>query len=190
MRASGSLLEAFEQVIGALDASSLDYALIGALARGVWGRPRSTSDIDFEVALDPAGHQALVACLTAVGVEEESSLGPETAESSVPDNLTFRTNGGIRIDVLVTKTDFQVQALKRRVRCEVLGTQAWVVTLEDLLVYKLIASRSQDLADIEALLDGLSDPEDLDWEHVESWARAWDRYALFARFETLFRTPT
>ena len=56
-----------------------------------------------------------------------------------------------------------------------IGETVHVATLEDLIVYKLIAGRTRDVADIEEMVEtqrlGGTEP---DWEYVRGHARAWD----------------
>jgi hypothetical protein len=73
---------------------------------------------------------------------------------------------------LVAGTEYQQEAI-RRARQEPLGSGATaaVLTAEDVVVHKLIAARSQERADVEAILaTGIA----LDEEYVERWAAYWD----------------
>lgn len=59
----------------------------------------------------------------------------------------------IVVALLLAITPFEIEALARRQPMRVLGVELPVVTAEDLLVFKLIAGRPQDLADAALLLD-------------------------------------
>lgn len=175
-----SLLALLQQLAGAIDALGLRYAFIGAMARNAWARPRTTMDLDLEITLNARTLETLDAALRKLDIQRESEIGPAEATDEVPDNLVYRCASGVRVDVLVTKTGFQDRALERRVRHSILGVDAWVITCEDSIVYKLIAGRSQDNADIEAMLDA---QDNIDWPYVEEWAAAWgvsDRLRAFA----------
>ena len=50
------------------------------------------------------------------------------------------------------------------------GTRGRVLTVEDVIVHKLIAGRTQDRADIEAIL---ASKVPLDEDYVEQWAAFW-----------------
>jgi hypothetical protein len=50
-----------------------------------------------------------------------------------------------------------------------------IVTPEDLIVYKLIAGRTQDWADIEKVLAALAiEGRAVDWAYIEKWCSEWD----------------
>lgn len=69
-------------------------------------------------------------------------------------------------------TDYQQEAI-RRARREPLGSgaSAAVLTAEDVVVHELIAGRSQDRADVEAILaTGIA----LDEGYIERWAEYWE----------------
>lgn len=59
----------------------------------------------------------------------------------------------IVVALLLAITPFEIEARARRQPMRVLGVELPVVTAEDLLVFKLIAGRPQDLADAALLLD-------------------------------------
>ena len=69
-------------------------------------------------------------------------------------------------------TDYQHEAI-RRARQESFddGASARVLTAEDVIVHKLIAGRTQDIADIEAILAAKLP---LDEDYIEQWATYWD----------------
>ena len=72
---------------------------------------------------------------------------------------------------------YQHQALQHAVEETIDNEPIKVLTVEDVIVHKLIAGRYQDLADIEAIL---ATNFDLDQEYIENWADFWD---VFDRWE-------
>ena len=75
-------------------------------------------------------------------------------------------------DLLIAGTDYQQEAI-RRARLEPAGDgeAVPVLTVEDVIVHKLIAGRTQDLADVEAILAARVP---FDERYVERWAVFWD----------------
>jgi hypothetical protein len=114
-------------------------ALAGAGARNVYAEPRNTGDLDYAVVLDDdERYQDLLRRLRATGFElrTEQSDPPERYPS-----LVVLERAGIRLDLLVAKTEFEHQAVARAIDVVSKDAVLRVVRLEDLLVYKLIASR-------------------------------------------------
>jgi len=80
-----------------------------------------------------------------------------------------RLDEPIVVDLLFATTPFEIEALGRRESLRVLGVEVPVAMPEDLLVFKLIAGRPQDLADAERLfaLHGST----FDLARVRRWCR-------------------
>ena len=76
------------------------------------------------------------------------------------------------VDFLCAGTPFEHEALSRRRSLDVLGVASRIVAPDDLVIYKLIAGRPQDLADVDRLLRHGRSPEDE--PRLRSWARAWE----------------
>ena len=165
--------ELLAALMGAVPDGSL--AVVGALARNAWAPPRATSDLDVAVAADAAGLVAIEAALASHGfaVARRQQVDPADA---VPDIVVFRRTGALprQVDVLVGKSAFEREALRRAVPVTVSGVEARVVTPEDLVVYKAIAGRTRDREDALAVArtqERAGRP--LDWVYVEKWAAYW-----------------
>ena len=75
-------------------------------------------------------------------------------------------------DLLIAGTDYQQEALARaREESIIGGERISVLTPEDVIVHKLIAGRSQDIADIEAIIAARVP---LDESYIDRWTRFWD----------------
>lgn len=115
-----------------------------------------------------------MAALEAAGFRLERSQGAAGADSPTPDQIVFRGADETRLDLLIAKTPFEWEALERRKRATVLGSEAWVVSPEDLVVYKLIAFRGRDVDDIEDVIRTQAKRGALiDWEYIDRWVKAW-----------------
>ena len=158
----------------ALDSAGVAYAVIGGCARNAYAEARATKDVDFVVAGDPASYEAAVEALAARGFVPASTVG-ETSDP-VPDLVLYRDAKRRRIDILFAKTAFEESALNRRqTRAPYEAVQLPVVSPEDLIVYKLIAGRTQDFADVEVVVAALAaQQQPLDWAYIEKWCADWD----------------
>jgi hypothetical protein len=132
-----------------------DPVLIGALAASLYrATPRRSVDVDFLVR-------------TLVGVVESFTAdGYEVRTMAEPGGepfVAFIRGHGQRIDAILAETAYQRTAIERAV--------AGALTVEDVIVHKLIAWRPRDQDDIESIL--ATDPA-LDVEYIEHWAGEWD----------------
>lgn len=145
----------------------LEVALIGALAaRRYRAVERQTTDVDFlaRALLD------LPERLEAAGYEVRTVSEP----GGVP-YVAFIRGHGVRVDVLAAETPFQHAALDR--------ARDGVITVEDVIVHKLLAWRARDRDDIASILAA---GHRLDEAYISNWAAAWD---VGGRWEEALRTP-
>jgi hypothetical protein len=157
------LTEAFER-------EGFAHALVGAFARNAWGRVRTTTDVDFAIAVDAATLDRLRALLAAAGLRvrrEVRTYGP------VPELLLLfaEDDPDLKVDLLVAHTPFEKSVIERRVFVETPRLSAWVASPEDVLVYKLVAGRSRDWADVEEVTrTQTAAGRPIDWDYVRRFA--------------------
>lgn len=179
------LVGAYERLQRALTRLGLAHAFIGALPVFAWARPRATADLDLVVACAAAEWPALLAAMRAEGFELRSQAGPALPSDVTPDIGFFWLEAAqpVRADVFVAKTAFEHAVLATARETEVFGKSMKVATAEASIVYKLLASRTKDVADVEALFEALSlSGAVVDWTFLERWAHEWgieDRLAPY-----------
>jgi hypothetical protein len=166
-----ALRDAFEQL-------GIPYAFGGAIALFYHREPRSTLDIDVNIFLPPAQEAEVVdvlATLYAVDAERVRNDVQATGQTrSIWDT--------IYIDLFFADTDFHQMMARRVDRQPFLGTEINVLSIEDLVVCKMLFDRPKDWLDIEAV--GLTKGRELDRNYMET------ALAMFvdtddARFERL-----
>lgn len=120
------------EAIAALDAEEVPHLLMGGLVVARYARPRTTDDVDVFVRPEHAA-RALDA-LSAAGfeVDEADPMWLYKAhKDGVLVDVIFRSSGEVYLDE---------EMLTRGVRDEVRGTAATLISPEDLLVIKAIAT--------------------------------------------------
>lgn len=138
-----------------LDAAGVEWALIGGLAALRYrATPRLTVDADFLASRSPAVAEAF----RAAGYDVTEAAEPGEAAHL----LVVRGKGDV-IDVLLAVVEYQEVALQRAVD--------HVLTVEDVIVHKLIAWRPRDRNDIASILEtGAA----LDEAYIAGWAAEWE----------------
>jgi predicted nucleotidyltransferase len=169
-------------------AGARGFALIGAVARNAWAPPRATTDLDVAIAASSDVLESVERALTALGYEPVRSHRADPGDALADLVVLRAAKGGLRqVDLLVAKTAFENEVLRRAVRVEIGGVEAPVATPEDLIVYKLVADRPRDRDDIAAILGTQSRAgREIDWAYVERWAGFWsvlDRLAALRATE-------
>lgn len=158
----------------AVEEAGLAFAVIGGCARNAYAEPRATKDVDLVVEVDPERYPRLEEALLRRGFRRATAVGDP--EEPVPDLCLYRDDAGQRVDVLFAHTSLERSALERsEPREPYAGVEIAVVSPEDLMVYKIIADRPQDRADVAAVIGALTLAErPIDWSYVERWCDEWD----------------
>lgn len=179
---------ALREVVAELDRMSVPYAVMGGLAVRVYGIPRATYDVDFTVSIPRQRLKELFQRVESLGftVPEiyESGWVDEIAGMPLVKFRLYLQQHGIDIDVFLAESPFQEELISRRVAADVEGTRFWLVSPEDLILLKLIASRPRDLADIG---DVLFTQRQLDEGYMRHWA---SELGVLPRLEEILRDDT
>ena len=133
------------------------WALAGAFAAERYRLgPRNTTDLDIYA---PWSEQLLTAFESA-GYSVRKVVDPSVG---YPHLLICRRDVEM-VDIMCPVTEYQELALDR-------ATPRHVLTVEDVIVHKLIAWRDKDKDDIASILAA---GHDLDRDYIERWADEWD----------------
>jgi predicted nucleotidyltransferase len=148
---SSDLGGALADLVRALRPLDGRYMLIGGLAVVLRGFPRHTDDIDIAVLGAEVSTAEIAALLDRGGFEPRIEDAIAFAEQSMV--LLYRhVATGIELDVSLAFLPFEHEAIAHAERMQVEGTALPVANVEDLLVYKAVASRERDQRDIRELL--------------------------------------
>ena len=168
------VLQVLSRVWTLLHATGVRAAVMGGIAVSAWKHIRATQDVDLLVAIDDDG---------LGGVLRELAMGGFHCRR-LPPILTIGTTRiiqllhdvpeialEIRVDLLLADTDFERQALARATDLPLEGIESPVpvVACEDLIIFKLLAGRILDRADVAYLLR--ANKERIDMAHLQHWAR-------------------
>ncbi|MDE3070088.1 MAG: nucleotidyl transferase AbiEii/AbiGii toxin family protein [Acidobacteriota bacterium] len=152
------------RIDAALAARGLAYAFGGAIALNYHREPRSTLDIDVNIFVSPADQVAVLDALAdAHQLEERSRLAEELAQ----DGQTRALWGDTFIDVFLANTAFHESMAGRVQRQPFGGREIPVLSIEDLLVCKVLFDRPKDWLDMEAVADTRAG--ELDTSYVVRW---------------------
>lgn len=144
----------------ALDALGCRWYVFGAQAVLLYGRPRLTADVDVTVEIAFDRVPSLVAALRERSFElRVRDAEAFAAQAWVLPFLHART--GIPLDVVLAGSALEARFLDRAQEHDLGGTTVPVVTPEDLLVAKILASRPKDLEDVVGILCERRDQIDL-----------------------------
>lgn len=149
-----------------LQARHLPYAFGGAIALNYHREPRSTLDIDINVFVKPEDDDPLVEALSSLyGLEGQERSLQELRQ----DGQTRTTWGSTFVDLFLANTDFHLSMAERVERQPFGDQQIPVLTIEDLLICKVLFDRPKDWIDIEAV--GQTRTTQLDSGYIQHWLK-------------------
>jgi hypothetical protein len=143
--------------------------LVGGLAVNYYGAPRATGDIDISLLVSSDNINVLLANLQ----KGKFVLHPKEIMTLVNISnhfLLFDPSNTYRIDCWIPKTNFELQALKRRKRVKLAGKNIHLPSAEDLILFKLIAGRNKDTEDLKWIVKRQKDK--LDKKYLKFWSMA------------------
>lgn len=165
------LTDVIHDLAALFDRLSLPYAIMGGIAVRAYGLPRPTYDVDFTLAVPRDRLRDLFAAVAELGYSVptayEGGWVDQVGGMPLVKIRLYLDGKGIDADVFLAETAFQQEVIARRVTCDVEGQRVSLVTAEDLILFKLIASRPRDLIDVQ---DVLFIQRDLDEDYMRRWA--------------------
>jgi hypothetical protein len=162
---SGPLLD--EKVITlsrSFEAAGVPHAFGGALALAYYATPRGTVDIDANVFVPGEEAERVLATIEAVGVRR----APDDVRRIRRDGQVRLRWGHTPIDLFFSYDALHERCLARRRSVPFGGDDAiWILSAEDLAVFKVIFDRPKDWTDLEEMIFALG--PDFDAEDVLAW---------------------
>jgi hypothetical protein len=154
-------------VIDALKAADVRYAVVGAMAASIHGVVRASLDADAVLALSNRELADLETSLRTSGLETELRYGD--ADDPIGAVLALTDSFGNRVDLLVGLRGLDPAAFTRAFDVPFQGERLRVVGREDFIAMKLFAHGPQDLADAEFAL--IAAGESVDFPLLERLAQ-------------------
>jgi predicted nucleotidyltransferase len=188
MTADAALLRALSALMAALEGLPGPSMVIGGIAAIARGVPRDTVDIDAAVWAEGLDIAALVRVLAAQDIVPRIPDAEAFAEAHQVLLLRHAPTG-TPLEVSLAWLPFEREAMDRASTLDFGGVRVRVASPEDLVVYKAVAWRDRDRADVERLL--LLHVQSIDLERVRGlvrqFAEALDEPERIAQFDALVR---
>ncbi len=154
-----------------LDSLSIPYSVMGGIAVRAHGVPRPTYDVDLNIVIDREELPKLFSSLRRLDYEipepYEREWVDEVKGLKVLKLRRYLQGGSLDVDLFLVETAFQEEVMRRRMRAEAEGRMIWLVSPEDLVLFKLLAGRPRDLGDV---YDVLFMQGPLDVQYMRGWA--------------------
>ena len=127
------------KIVSILDELKIDYFITGGMAVAVWGRPRSTADIDAVIKIVEPQITALINSLKKIS--KTAYIDEEIVRKAVRNGKEFNfidPETGMKVDFWPVKSGESRIEFGRRVPQKILGRKAFFISPEDLILNKLL----------------------------------------------------
>lgn len=165
-----NLFQSIKNLQRSLENSGVSSIVIGGVAVAVWGDPRVTRDVDLKVRLGREDADRLLGLLSP----DYSSLLPDPVGALQHQGMVFvQDTTGTRIDLLLADTPYDLAAIQRGREVEVAqGLVIRICSPEDLIIYKLVATRPRDYEDAQSIIR--RQDKNLDDAYLIGWLRQFE----------------
>jgi hypothetical protein len=164
---------------GALEACGIPYMLVGSYSSNIYGIDRSTQDADFVIELGQVEIGELARRLApAIRIDRQMSFETVTMTRRFVAEVVGTT---FKIEFFHLSSDaHDLERFRRRRRVDLLDTQIWIPTVEDVVITKLrwalLANRPKDREDVHDVIAVQGDR--IDWDYVHRWCEEHGTRAL------------
>ncbi len=161
------ILDLLQRVCKSLDKHNIPYMISGSIALNIYTIPRMTRDIDIVVELTENRVEEFTA-LFPDSYFNENVIQNEIKRQGMFNIIDHKT--GFKIDFIIRKeTEYFKQAFENRQLINELDTDLWVISLDDLIIAKIIwiqdYQSEKQIMDIENLLIN----PDINMEYIRKW---------------------
>ena len=165
--------------------AGISSIVIGGVAVAAWGEPLVTRDVDLKILLSREDADHLLDILS----NDYQSLISNPHETLHKQALIFVQDMlGTRLDLLLADTPYDVTAIQRGRNLEVQpGVVINLCSPEDLIIYKLISTRSRDHEDAKSVVrrQGKSLDDSYIINCLQQFEEALDDSTLVAEYKDL-----
>ena len=132
------------------DESKIPYMLIGGYAMVIHGFPRMTQDLDISLGIDT---EHIDKILNAVKKDFKTLVKDPVAFARDTNVLLLQDiETGVRIDLIFSFIEFERKAIDEADEIDFMGEKLRNVSVENLIIYKMLAGRERDKEDVEMIL--------------------------------------
>jgi hypothetical protein len=150
------------------DKYNIPYMLSGGMAMGTYTGPRYTRDFDFIVHLKPSDVLLLADYFKEGYYYDEESMIDAIKRKGMFNIIDHRSN--YKADFIILKDDeFERIKFERRSLVQFLDFKVFIISVEDLLLSKLVWMQQLQSAQQAEDIVQLSRLEEIDWLYISRW---------------------
>lgn len=145
------ILEAAREIMQWAQSEKIPACLIGGLAVQRWGQPRQTNNVDLALLVSLGQEEKVIEKLLSRYTPRRKDMLSYALKCRVV--LIYASNG-VPVDLGLGAFEYDRECLEHASGYEFEeGVELLTCSAEHLIIYKTVASREQDLADIRAVVE-------------------------------------
>lgn len=168
--------------ISILNTLGIDYTMIGGIASGIYGLPRTTYDIDMLLTVEKIKIPIFIEMLKNNGFSFDEKQTMEELKEGYLSEIYYQN---IRIDILLPILPFFKKIIEQSKIFNLSNNEVRFATAEDLVILKLLSHREHDKEDI-TIIKAL---QKLDIGYIKDSLRSLvgEEHASFIVFKQIFK---
>lgn len=143
-------------------------AIMGGIATSVFGRPRTTYDVDGFILIEPAKAEKVMEKFKAAGFNFYKKHPIKTISGMRFITLLY-SKLKTYVDLFIAETEFQQGIIGRAEKVRLGKTLIPIVSPEDLILLKLKSGRAKDVEDVREIL--MENKNRLDYSYLKHHAK-------------------
>ncbi|MBI2027875.1 MAG: hypothetical protein HYS98_08780 [Deltaproteobacteria bacterium] len=157
---------AFKKLINFFQKNKIPYALIGAWANNIWGRPRGTADIDFMILISD---ENLKPFLQNILRDKDIELDKKwDLHNPMIRHIQSRLLvGDIPIDLMLPRDHHDKETIARARKIKIFDFTLYVASKEDSIIQKVKVGRPRDFEDAASIIK--KHKKNLDLKYLREW---------------------
>jgi|UniRef100_A0A7V3ZTA9 predicted nucleotidyltransferase len=154
-----------------LTQKAIDYMIIGGQAVLIYGEPRLTRDIDITLGVGIERIKDVEEIIRKLNLkiipENHLEFLRKTMVLPAIDEQT-----GIRVDFIFSFSEYEKEALRRVNKIKIDDVEVNYVSVEDLIIHKIISGRERDIEDVRVILIKNTNIDD---DYIIKWLSAFEK---------------
>lgn len=164
------MIKLLQNVIDILEQLDIAYMLSGSIVLNAYTMPRMTRDIDIVIHLQNEDISKFVKAFEQDFYCYEPSIVEEVQRKGMFNLIDNQTS--YKIDFIIRKdSEYRLKEFERKQRTDVFGFEAYVVSLEDLIISKLIWIQELQSDKQKDDISNLLENKTLDKDYLTHWVK-------------------
>jgi predicted nucleotidyltransferase len=160
-----------EKIAKEFEKYRIAYMIIGGQAVLIYGEPRLTKDIDITIGANIDRYKDVLNVVQNLNLKilpkDPYKFVKETMVLPILDERT-----GIRIDLIFSFSEYEREALKRVNKIKIDNTYVSYISVEDLIIHKIISGRERDIEDLKIIL---IKNKRIDEKYILKWLKEFEK---------------